>query len=188
MPIAQSSPFLTYQTAQKKASKPLEQSYLEGWGQNYEVFGHNHKHYIWRGVNKAYDESTPCLLWNTDVDHWCFGDVWATQAIGQNWWQGECSVFRKYWRKICTHQAGSCTWDALGHSKMTVNQNTRSGRPFFGYSRKKWRFWEWPSWSPDLNIIEPVWKYLKHVVHARQFTGYGGIWPGRMGSFTIWEN
>lgn len=94
MPIAQSSPFLTYQTAQKKALKPLEQSYLEGWGQNYEVFGHNHKHYIWRGVNKAYDESTPsCLLWNTDVDHWCFGDVWATQAIGQNWWQGECSVF-----------------------------------------------------------------------------------------------
>lgn len=71
MPIAQSSPLLTYQTAQRKPSKPLEQSYLEWWGQNYEGFGHNHKHYIrgelTRCIMKVHHAYCKTLTWITDV-------------------------------------------------------------------------------------------------------------------------
>lgn len=71
MPIAQSSPLLTYQTAQRKPSKPLEQSYLEWWGQNYEGFGHNHKHYIrgelTRRIMKVPHAYCKTLTWITDV-------------------------------------------------------------------------------------------------------------------------
>lgn len=55
--------------------KRLEQNHLEQWDQNF-IFGHNHKHHIWRVANKAsLMKNTPFLLWNTAVDHWCSGDV-----------------------------------------------------------------------------------------------------------------
>ena len=34
--------------------------------------------------------------------------------------------------------------------------------------RHRYNVLEWPSQSPDLNIIENVWNYLKRAVHARQ--------------------
>ncbi|KAK3532434.1 hypothetical protein QTP86_018076 [Hemibagrus guttatus] len=37
-----------------------------------------------------------------------------------------------------------------------------------GNKRKRVKVLEWPSQSPDLNIIEPLWGDLKHAVCARQ--------------------
>ena len=49
--MPQSSPLTTRQTAQRRASKLIWSAVTK-----IQPFGHNHKHYIWRGVNKVYDE------------------------------------------------------------------------------------------------------------------------------------
>ena len=116
-------------------------------------------------------KSTLILMWNTEVDYWCFGDMWAKMAQGTwsklmaRWMQ---HVIRKYLWQICVHQAWSFTWVILGHSNITVIQNTRPSQPIICYSRGKERVLEQPSQSSDLKIIEQLWGYLKHAVHARQ--------------------
>lgn len=125
------------QTAQRQAWKLLEENHLEWWDQNWwdQIFGHNHKRYIWRGVSQAYDGRYAIPTVKHGGGSLMFWGC--VSAKGTETWSRLISrlmqnVIEKYQRKICTHQTGSR--DVLGYSNAIMFQNREPINLFTGDS------------------------------------------------------
>lgn len=67
-------------------------------------------------------KSPPSQLWRMEMDDWCFGATMAQGIQSKLMGRRMQNSIRKYWRKICTHQPGSCALDALRLSNTTMVQ------------------------------------------------------------------
>lgn len=138
-----------------------------------ELYGHNHQRYVWREVNQAFQEKNTIAT----VKH------------------GGGSLM--LWGCVSANGTGNLVriegkLNAAGYQKI-LEENLRESVRKLGMGRnwtlqqdndpkhtaksvQKWlnenkvKVLQWPSQSPDLNIIEALWGDLKQAVHARRPT------------------
>lgn len=122
-----------------------------------ELFGQNHKHYIWRGFNKACNEryTTPTvkLVGGSLMFQGCVSYIGTGNLVRSD---GDMSAV-SYQKKKNTGEKFALISSEAVHCNMWMIQNRRPSRPLIGYSKMKRMFW-----SGHLIITEPIW------VHARQ--------------------
>ena len=101
---------------------------------------------------------TPSLLWNMVIDHWCHGDIWVKNtlffwSIVTEWWI-HCPVKNTGGNLTLIHLEaahGPLFW----HANRTIIRNRKPSQSVISFRKHKMKVLEWPSHSPDLNIIEP---------------------------------
>lgn len=152
-----------------------------------ELFVHNHKRYVWRGVNEAYDEkyTIPTVKHGGgSLMFWGCGTGNLVKIDGKM--NAVC------YQKILEQNLHSSARNLrMGHIWTFQHDNDpkhKAKSTCHWLQQNKVKVLEWPSQSPDLNIIDPLLQDLKACSScktAQEFTGTGGFLPRRTGSFTI---
>ena len=159
------------QYAKQHRDKPLDFWNKVIWSDEakIELFGHNHKRYIWRGVNKAYDEKYTIPTVKRGGGSLMF---WGCMSYTGNLVKTDSRMNAAFYQKLLEENLHSsarklrmgCTW-MFQHD----NDPTHKAKSTCHWlQQKKVKVLEWPSQFPDLNIIEPLWGDLNRAVHARQ--------------------
>uniref|UniRef100_A0AAY5LAC0 Tc1-like transposase DDE domain-containing protein n=1 Tax=Esox lucius TaxID=8010 RepID=A0AAY5LAC0_ESOLU len=128
-----------------------------------ELYGHNHraKRYVWRGVNKAYSEQNTIPTVKHGGGSLMFWGCVSSKGTG-NLVKIDGKMNAACYQKILAVNLLSWTF----HHNSDPKHKARLTLQWL--QQKKMMVLEWPSQSPDLNIIEPLWGDLIRAVHARQ--------------------
>uniref|UniRef100_A0AAY5KGD4 Tc1-like transposase DDE domain-containing protein n=1 Tax=Esox lucius TaxID=8010 RepID=A0AAY5KGD4_ESOLU len=130
-----------------------------------ELYGHNHKRYVWRRVNKAYSEKNTIPTVKHGGGSLMFWGCVSSKGMGNLVKLMACYQHTgRQFAFFCTKLLMGRSWtfhhdnDIKHKAKLTLQW----------LQQKKVKVLEWPSQSPDLNIMEPLWGDVKWAVHARR--------------------
>ncbi|KAI4894642.1 hypothetical protein NFI96_001033 [Prochilodus magdalenae] len=149
-----------------------------------ELFGHNHNR--WRGVNKAYDERNTIPTVKHGGESLMFWGCVSYKGTGNLVKvEGKMNAAR-YQQILEANLHSSARKLRIGHTWTLQHDNDpkhKAKSTSHWLQQNKVKVLEWPSQSPDLDIIEPLWGDLECAIHARQ--PWESFLPRRMGSFII---
>uniref|UniRef100_A0AAY5KY04 Tc1-like transposase DDE domain-containing protein n=1 Tax=Esox lucius TaxID=8010 RepID=A0AAY5KY04_ESOLU len=133
-----------------------------------ELYGHNH---IWRGINKAYSEQNTIPTVKHGDGSLMFWEGVSSKGMGNHgkmYGKMNAACYQKILadhlhssaRKLCM----GCSW-TFQHDNDTKHKGKLTPQ---WLQQKKLKVLAWPSQTPDVHFIEPLWGDLKHAVHARR--------------------
>lgn len=138
-----------------------------------ELYGHNHQRYVWRQVNQAFQEkNTIATVKHGGGSLMLWGCVSANGTGNLVKIEGKLNAVG-YQKILEENLQDSARRLGMGRNWMLQQDNdpkhtAKSVQKWLTENRVK--VLQWPSQSPDLNIIEALWGDLKQAVHARRPT------------------
>ena len=152
------------------------------------LFGCNHKHYIWREVNKAYDEKHTIPAVEHGGGSLMFWGCVSFSGTG-NMVKIDGKMNAPCYQKILEENLHSSVRKlCMGRTRMFQHDNDPKRKV------KSTCYWlksvatsvSWPQYHWDTLGRSQICSSCKTA--PQEFTGTGGFLLRRMGSFTIWEN
>ena len=88
---------------------------------------------------------------------------------------------KKFLRLMFEGQSRHWSWREFGYSIKKIIPSLPQNQPWSTSMKDRWSL-EWPTQSPDLNIIENMWRDLKQAVHARRLKNIPLFWQEQWGN------
>lgn len=134
------------------------------------LFGHIHKHYLWRGINKAFDKritSTTANHRGASLISWGCVSSRATANLVKMNFRMNAACYQKILEEMFHSSVWklhmSCTW-TFQHDN---DPKHKAKSNCHWLQQNKMKVLEWVSLFNDFAVIEPLWGKLKLSAHAR---------------------